>query len=442
MKRIATLMTRSVVGAALCLALCAAPAVSQEAAASRPLRTPTEAEVADAVKTGVAFLVKSQSAYDAEGDVAQNRRRPRRFKNDEEKKKFEAEEAAAKKKAAERAAKLPPREWPYEGVHRQGDGAIPVGYRVGGTAIVCLALRAAPGFAEDAARRTAYEKGLEFCLDTLEKDPLIQSGFEGTYDTRGWGHTYGLLVCLDALKHDAAPKLKTRAEATAKKTIKTLEDTEIVQTGGWNYARGRGAETPSGASPFMTAPTLQALFQAQAQGFKVKADVVDRALKTLEDALISNGAYEYSADAKRDKATDKGGDTIPGSCARAAACETTLMLAGRGNPERLKKSVDAFFAHWGELEKRRAQSGTHIPPYMIAPYYFHYGHTYVAQAIEFLPEAARPAYREKLRGVYWLTREQDGTWNDRVFPRSASFGTAMSLLGLLAPTLPKPAPRA
>jgi hypothetical protein len=28
-------------------------------------------------------------------------------------------------------------------------------------------------------------------------------------------------------------------------------------------------------------------------------------------------------------------------------------------------------------------------------------------------------------------RDADGTWNDRVFPRSASFGTAMSVLALL-----------
>ena len=28
-------------------------------------------------------------------------------------------------------------------------------------------------------------------------------------------------------------------------------------------------------------------------------------------------------------------------------------------------------------------------------------------------------------------RDADGTWNDRVFPRSASFGTAMSVLALV-----------
>ena len=76
---------------------------------------------------------------------------------------------------------------------------------------------------------------------------------------------------------------------------------------------------------------------------------------------------------------------------------------------------------------------------MIAPYYFHYAHTYVAQAIEMLPEAERPPLREKLRALYWKTREKDGGWNDRVFPRSEGYGTAMAILGLLMPELPPPA---
>jgi hypothetical protein len=76
---------------------------------------------------------------------------------------------------------------------------------------------------------------------------------------------------------------------------------------------------------------------------------------------------------------------------------------------------------------------------MIAPYYFHYAHTYVAQAIEQLPERERAPLRRRLRALYWLTREKDGGWNDRVFPRSEGYGTAMAVLGLLMPGMPPPA---
>jgi hypothetical protein len=438
---------------ALAIALLAAAATAQDPGKKTPAKgeneaakpvpaplkgvAPSEAEVTSAVAEGVKFLLARQSDYDQKSDLL---RKPRRFKDEAAEKKWEAE----KLKLESEFRKLrpgPPAEWPYEGVYRQGDGAIPVGYRVGGTAISCLALLAAPGFAADAPRRAAFERGVLFCLETLDQDPLIKPGFAGTYDTRGWGHVYGLLLCLHALRAEALPAQKARLTATASKLVKTLESDEIATTGGWNYSRPRGAEKPNPASTFMTAPALLVLFQAEAQGFPVRADVLDRALKTLEDARISDGSYQYGSDPRRKKPAELGGDTIAGSCARSAACETALHLAGRGDPARLRRSVEDFFACWGELEKRRAQNGTHIPPYMIAPYYFHYGHTYVAQAIEFLPEAERPAYRAKMRETYWLTREKDGSWNDRVFPRSAGFGTAMAILGLRMPALPRPAPR-
>ena len=43
-------------------------------------------------------------------------------------------------------------EWPYQGVYREDRNPSPVGYRVGGTAIACLGLAAAPGLANDAPR--------------------------------------------------------------------------------------------------------------------------------------------------------------------------------------------------------------------------------------------------------------------------------------------------
>ena len=106
--------------------------------------------------------------------------------------------------------------------------------------------------------------------------------------------------------------------------------------------------------------------------------------------------------------------------------------------ERVRGAVDAFFEHWEWLEKRRKQTGTHIEPYMIAPYYFYYAHYYCAQAIELLPKAERPGYRNRLRELLWKVREKSGGWNDRIFPRSENFGTAMSLLALLQPTVPPP----
>jgi len=124
---------------------------------------------------------------------------------------------------------------------------------------------------------------------------------------------------------------------------------------------------------------------------------------------------------------------MPSSAARVAAGELALAIGGRSDADRLKRAVEAFFAHWDELNKRKSQQGTHVPPYGIAPYYFFFGHTYTALAIEHLPNDERAGPRNKLIALLARTREDHGGWNDRIFPRTESYSTAMAVLALLAP---------
>jgi hypothetical protein len=91
-------------------------------------------------------------------------------------------------------------------------------------------------------------------------------------------------------------------------------------------------------------------------------------------------------------------------------------------------------------EKRRAKPGTHEGPYLIAPYYFYYGHRYAAQAVELFPESERAKERRRLFELALKTRNKDGTWNDRVFPRARAYGTAMIVLSLLSDKIPAPPP--
>lgn len=441
-------MTSRMIALCCSLAALAAPHFAQKGEAppdaprpaSRPAKgppsgefAPTEAEVAEAVRAAAGLLVARQSNYDGEGEL---KFPPRRLKSEDERKAYEEKRLA--RAAAFAAESGPPREWAYEGAYRPADGMIPIGYRVGGTALTALALLAIPGFKDDAARVASFERGLAFCLDQLESHPAIQPGFLGGYDTRGWGHTYGLLLCVHTLRLGVAPALKERTTVTARRLVKTLEADEIVEAGGWNYARQNGGGAAAPASTFMTGATLQALFEAAALGIPARRDVIERALATLEAARTDDGAIKYGSTPKR---RAPGFDDVVGACGRTALCEATLVLAGRGDVAKVRAGVEAFFAGWDELEARRAKPGTHGGKYQIAPYYFHFAHVYVAQAIELLPEGERPAARARLREVYWRTREPDGTWNDRVFPRSAAYGTATATLGLLMPHLPPPARR-
>lgn len=324
-------------------------------------------------------------------------------------------------------------EWPYEGVYRV-EGQIPLGYRIGGTALAAQALMAAPDFAADAARGAAVERALRFVLTALG-DPLLAPEYAGGYDVRGWGHAYGLAFLLEARRRQAVPaELAAAVDGSIRFCIGALEATEIPQVGGWAYARGALRE-PCATSPFMTGPCLQALFAARADGFAVRAEVIERALAALERARLEGGAVAY-AHLPGGRA---GRDQVPGAVGRMVVTEATLHLGGRGELARVRGAIDAFFVHWDWLDQRRAKSGTHEPPYGVAPYYFYYAHYYVAQAVELLPESERAEYRRRLAQLLWRNRQEDGTWNDRVFARSANFGTAMSLRALLAPETPPPA---
>jgi hypothetical protein len=353
-----------------------------------------------------------------------------------------------------------PSEWPYEGVYLSG-GQIPIGYRVGGTAICASALVQAPGYADDAERHGPIARATRFILDGRGEplmDPAERDG--AGYDVRGWGYTYALRYLLILEENEQAPEgMEAEVTSAIEWYVEAIQQTEIPKVGGWNYAGSRRRGEPYPMSPFMTAPTLQALFQARRAGYEVDDAVVERALAALERARTPIGSFVYAGSAERR------GESVPGSMGRMLASETTLLLAGRGSVDRVRGAIDAFIVHWEHFDKRRQQTGTHVPPYGIAPYYFYYAHYYAAQAVEQLPEEERPEYRRRLHELIFRTRlpvdsveagggagggikdgaaagfgaGAPGGWNDRVFPRSMNYGTAMCVLALLEPETRSPA---
>ena len=382
----------------------AAKPVAPKRPAATPPNTgpavPDPGELASIITTSVEFLLSKQEAFEQGGLVA---------------------------------------EWPYEGVYRvreQGSkgAVIPMGYRVGGTGIVGHALIEAPGLMEDVPRREALARSMKFVSAAIEH-PLMNPDYDGGYDVRGWGYTYGLLFLLRCEQTGIVPEAQA---AEVKKAceffVRAIQETAINEVGGWNYARQAGKEKISPPSPFMTAPTLDALFEAKSCGYAVDAAVVEKALAALERSRTASGSVVYAGfgDAKRS-------DPTPGAVGRMLASAATLHLAGKATAADVRGALDAFIVHWPWLDQRRAKQGTHEGPYGVAPYYFFYAHRAAGRAIELLPENERGEYRRRVRQLLFGVRLEDGTWNDRVFPRSAGFGTACAMLTILAPDMPKPA---
>lgn len=95
-----------------------------------------------------------------------------------------------------------PGEWPYEGALRT-DGAIPFGYRVGGTGCVVEALAVLPGLEHDAARGAALDRGLAFLARALAEEEMSASTHPGI-DLRIWGLIAGARGLLAARAAGAA----------------------------------------------------------------------------------------------------------------------------------------------------------------------------------------------------------------------------------------------
>ncbi len=309
--------------------------------------------------------------------------------------------------------------WPYEGVYRVAR-KIPVGYRIGGTAIVCSAL-----IAVDTENREDVEdaviRGTRMILKELAH-PLMQPSQESKYDVRIWGHIYALDYFCRLQKQAGFDQLKTETEPWIKKLAEAVVYQEI-ENGGWNYAN------KVRHCCFVTAPAVQALLLARGAGVDVADAVMDRSRQVLKDSRKSDRVYPYSGTVGRR-------DTAAGSIARGPVCEATLLMLGNGSRDDLLASLQAFYEHWDELEKRRKKNGTHLPPHGIAPYYFYYGHRYAAQAIELLPESQQDREFKRFEKILMKTKDDDDTWNDRVFDQSKAYGTAMSLLALSRKSFP------
>lgn len=339
----------------------------------------------------------------------------------------------------EKAAPEGKAEWPYQGVYRVG-GQIPIGYRIGGTAIVATCLLRAPEYDKDPKRQESVARAVKFVCEQSKHPLMSADAYDGAYDVRGWGYSYALAFLLELKSVKAVPaepkETAERVEATIKWAIDALTKTEIPKVGGWNYARPPGKENPAPASPFMTGPTLQALFEARRQGYAVDRGVIDRALAALERCRGSTGSFLYSA--QEPPPADRP-EPIPGAVGRMLVGEVVLNLGGKSDVARVRAAIDAFIVHWEWLDKRRGKSGTHVPPYGVAPYYFFYAHYYAAQAIEMLPRRDRDEYRRRLGDLLFSVRAEDGSWNDRVFPRTANYGTSIAAMCLLMPDTPAPA---
>jgi hypothetical protein len=285
-----------------------------------------------------------------------------------------------------------------------------------------------PSIANSHLRRS-IERGEEFLIRELplvrRDDPML------IYNV--WAHAYGIQALVRMhrrLPRDAVRR--RRIEELIREQYDRLTRYESAE-GGWGYLDfGAGTQRPNSYScSFVNATVLVAFHEAKAIGVEPPEKLVRRGLEGIIRERKPDFSYLYGY-YMRDHpmwAINRPG----GSLGRSQACNVALRLWGD------TKVTDAVLSDWldrlivrnGWLDMGRKRPIPHESHFMVAGYFYYYGHYYATLCVEELPESRRPFYQFHLARILLSHQERDGSWWDYpLYNYHQQYGTAFALLSL------------
>jgi Prenyltransferase and squalene oxidase repeat len=297
-------------------------------------------------------------------------------------------------------------------------------------AVTALCVMALIEVGDDSAQvRKAIERGEAWLLKYLPK--LRRASADTLYNI--WGHAYGIQALVRM--HQRLPKDQERC-LKIKELIRhqigflARYESESVD-GGW-YDFRVGAKRPTtDSTSFMTATALVALYEAKAIGVTGPAKLVKRADTSILRQRKKDFSYLYGEYLKWSPMLPI--NRPGGSLGRSQACNLALRLWGdkRVTDEVLITWLDRLFARNLWLDMGRKRPIPHESHFMVAGYFFYYGHYYAAQCIEQLKPEKRPFYQAHLARVLLRLQEKDGSWWDfPLYNYHQQYGTAFALMSL------------
>lgn len=300
-------------------------------------------------------------------------------------------------------------------------------FRSGTTALCVQALLEAGGTEAEAV--AALDRGEEWLLDNLPK--LRRAAPDAIYNN--WGHAYGLQCLAAMLKrkpHDTARNERIRKEMAEQ--IDRLRRYECVD-GGWAYYDFVAqTQQPSGSTiSFVSATALIALHKAKEAGVEAPEKMVHRAIDSIIRQRKPDFSYCYGEYLKLRPMHPV--NRPGGSLGRSQACNLALRLWGDKTVTDavMETWLDRLFARNLWLDIGRKRPIPHESWFMVAGYFFYYGHYYAALCIEQLPAAERPERQDHLAQILLKLQESDGCWWDfPLYDYHQAYGTAFAIMSL------------
>jgi hypothetical protein len=205
--------------------------------------------------------------------------------------------------------------------------------------------------------------------------------------------------------------------------------------GGWGYYDfGAHTQQPNvSANSFTTATVLVALHEARQLGVAVPQPMVERGMQSIKRQRKPDFSYFYSDDGPVSNRPMWEINRPGGSLGRSQACNLALRLWGDAavTDQVLTVWLDRLFARNLWLDIGRKRPIPHESHFLVAGYFFYYGHYYAAQCIEQLPVAERARHQVQLASILIELQERDGSWWDFPFyDYHQPYGTAMAIMSL------------
>ncbi|MHC4986280.1 MAG: prenyltransferase/squalene oxidase repeat-containing protein [Planctomycetota bacterium] len=258
-----------------------------------------------------------------------------------------------------------------------------------------------------------------------------------------WGHLYAIEALLTMLEHRPGDDAR-RAEIgrLVQDQIRLLALGQSVR-GGWGYYEaGVHSRPPSNVgTSFLTAAAMLALHRAQEAGFDVPQGCIRRALRALKLTRRPNNAFSYYI-TYHAHPNDPSAHPA-GALARTPACNLVLHLFGdpRATQDVMRDWIARLIARNGWLDISRRAELPHqtemafwdgdMAPFVVAGYYYYFGHYHAALAMEHLTQADQAPLQQGLAGIVLPKQEPDGSWFDFVlFDYGKLYGTGYAMMTL------------
>jgi hypothetical protein len=282
---------------------------------------------------------------------------------------------------------------------------------------------------DPAAVRLFIERGEDFLFRELPQvrrdQPML------IYNV--WSHAYGIQALVrmhGRLSQDKARQ--TRIEELIRGQYDRLARYESAE-GGWGYLDfGAGTQRPNSDScSFVNATVLVALHEAKQIGVPPPLKLVQRGVEGIVAQRNADFSYLYGLYLRHrpTMAINRPG----GSLGRSQACNVALRLWDD------RKETDAVLTEWldrlvvrnGWLDMGRKRPIPHESHFMVAGYFYYYGHYYATLCVDQLPQSQRPFYQDHLARILLGHQERDGSWWDYpLYNYHQQYGTAFALLSL------------